>query len=55
VGGPGHCEKKAGKNDASASGSLPAQKIFSGQISFENAPRREVSYAVVSPARTGIK
>ncbi|MEY4326825.1 MAG: hypothetical protein RIS24_2996 [Verrucomicrobiota bacterium] len=43
----GHHEKKAGRNDASASGSLPAQKIFSGEISFENAPRREVGHAVV--------
>jgi hypothetical protein len=29
-------------------------KIFSGQISFENAPRREVSHAGVWPTRTGI-
>jgi len=39
-------EEKAGKNDASASGSLPVQKIFSGEISFENAPRREVGGTV---------
>jgi len=44
----------AGRNDAGASGSLPAQKIFSGEISFENAPRREVGGTVVRPTRTGV-
>ncbi len=43
----GHSEEKAGRNEASASGSLPARKIFSSEISFENAPRREVGHAVV--------
>ena len=28
---------------------------ISREITFENAPRREVSHAVVSPARTGVK
>ena len=50
-----HREEKAGRNEAGASGSLLAQKIFSCEISFENAPRREVCHAVVSPARTGVK
>ena len=49
-----HGEEKAGRNDASASGSLLAQKIFSCEISFENAPRREVGGTVVQPTRTGV-